>query len=122
MKQPPPGKNKGQITAVEDETDRFMNTALLHPGFLGYLKAKYGCDYVLFVNEMDLDNDLGMDPYNYGGKEEYQRSAVVHWTMFDASNSTRIAAGKVKANFPNTSNTTKKIIDGPFKTLTAAIY
>lgn len=117
-----PGIQKGQVQTSVDETDKFMNTVLLSPNLLGYLKNKYGVEYVVFFNEVDLENDLGTDPYNLQGKEDFTRSVVAHWTIFNTTDGKRIAMGKTKSNFSSTNNSPKKIIDGTFSTITKAIY
>lgn len=117
-----PGIQKGQVQTTEDETDKFMNTVVLSPNMMGYLKKKYGADYVVFFNEIDIDNDLGADPYNLQGKEDFTRSAIAHWTIFSTADGKRIAMGKTKSNFSSNTNTPKKIIDGTFSTISKAIY
>lgn len=116
-----PGVQKGQIQTTEDETDKFMNTVVLSPNMLGYLKKKYGADYVIFLNEVDMANELGADPYNIQGKQDYQRSVVLHYTVFNTGDGKRVAAGKTKTTFAATINSPKKIIDGAYKTVSSAI-
>ena len=116
------GVSKGQIEATTDETDKFMNTVIISPNLLAYLKKKYAVEYVVFINEVDMDNDLAADPYNYQGKEDFKRLVIMHWTIFNATDGKRIAMGKSKANFSSTTNTPKKIIDGSFATIGNAMY
>lgn len=117
-----PGVQKGQIQTAEDEVDKFMNTVILSPNLLGYLKNKYGVEYVVFINEVDIANDLGADPYNLQGKEDFTRSVIAHYTIFNTTDSKRIAMGKTKTNFSSTTNTPKKIIDGSFSTISKAVF
>jgi hypothetical protein len=116
------GIQKGQVQTTEDEVDKFMNTIVLSPNLLGYLKKKYGADYVIFINEMDMDNDLGADPYNLGGAEEFKRSAIAHWTIFNTTDGKRVAMGKTKSTFSSSLKTTKKISDAAFPSIAQAIY
>src|SRR5665213_247134 len=99
------GIKKGQVEATDDDVEKFMNTIILSPNLLAYLKKKYGAEYVIFINEVDLDNDLAADPYNYQGKQEFNRIATMHWTIFNSTDGKRVAAGKTKANFLSTTNT-----------------
>jgi hypothetical protein len=116
------GVNKGQIEATTDETDKFMNTIIISPNLLGYLKKKYSVDYVVFINEIDMDNDLAGDPLNTQHKEDFNRTVVMHWTIFNATDGKRVAMGKNKTYFSSTSNSPKKIIDGSFSTIANAMY
>jgi hypothetical protein len=115
------GVQKGQIAVQSDESDKFMNTIVLNPNLLSYLKKKYNADYVLFLNEVDIENDLGSDPSNLMGKTDFNRSVVLHWTMFKAEDGKRVAMGKNKSTFASTNNSPKKIIEGSFATLSKAI-
>jgi hypothetical protein len=115
------GVQKGQVVAQTDEADKFMNTIVLSPNLLAYLKKKYGADYVLFLNEVDMDNELGSDPSNLQGKTEYNRSVVLHWTMFKTADGKRVAMGKNRSTFLSTTNSPKKIIDGAFSNIAKAI-
>lgn len=115
------GVQKGQVVAPTDETEKFMNTVILYPKLMAYLKKKYGADYVLFLNEVDIDNDLGADPNNMMGKTDYNRLVTMHWTMFSTADSKRVAMGKTRGRFASTTNTPKKIIEGCFSTVAKSI-
>jgi hypothetical protein len=115
------GVQKGQIAVQTDETEKFMNTIVLNPNLLAYLKKKYNADYVLFLNEVDMENDLGTDPSNLMGKTDYNRLVALHWTMFKTEDGKRVAMGKSKAKFPSTNNSPKKIIETCFATLSKSI-
>src|SRR6185436_12525286 len=114
--------SKGQIEATTDETDKFMNTIILSPNMLAYLKKKYSVDYVVFLNEVDLDNDLAGDPLNTEHKDDYKRTVVLHWTIFNTTDGKRVAMGKNKTYFSSTANSPKKIIDSAFPGVTSAMY
>jgi hypothetical protein len=116
------GVSKGQIEATTDETDKFMNTVIISPNLLEYLKKKYGVEYVVFINEVDMDNDLSADPYNFQGKQDFKRIVTVHWTIFNTTDGKRVAMGKNKASFSSTTNNPKKISDVAFATIGNAMY
>jgi hypothetical protein len=118
----PTGVQKGQIAVATDDQEKFMNTVIMSPNLLEYLKKKYKCDYVVFVNELDLKNELGEDPYNTAGAQEFKRSATVHYTIVATSTSKRVASGKAKALFTNKQNKPQKIIDGTFKAVAKIIF
>lgn len=116
------GIKNGQVQVEMQEGEKFMNTVVLSPNLLDHLKKIYKCEYVVFLNQMDLQNELGTDPYNTGGATDYKRSASLHWTIFSTSTKKRVAMGKNKATFSNTLKTTKKIMDASFATIAKAVY
>jgi hypothetical protein len=116
------GIKNGQVQVEQQEGEKFMNTIVVSPNLLPHLKKIYKCEYVIFLNQLDIQNDFGSDPYNTAGSTDFKRNAVLHWTIFSTRTGTRIAMGKTKAQFANTINTTKKIIDGAFSTVSKAVY
>jgi hypothetical protein len=108
---PNPNLKNGQLQTQEQEGEKFMNAAVFSPNLLGYLKKKYNADYVIFLNQFDLGNDLGSDPYNIQQRTDYKRKAILHWTIFSSSTGKRVAMGKTSATFVNTLNSPKKIIE-----------
>ena len=115
------GIQKGQVAVQADETDKFMNTIILNPNLLAYLKKKYSADYVLFLNEVDMENDLGSDPSNLMGKTEFNRIVTLHWTMFKVEDGKRVAMGKSKSTFGSATNSPKKIIESTFAVISKSI-
>lgn len=116
------GIKNGEVQVQQQEGEKFMNTLIVSPNLLGHLKKVYKCEYVVFLNQMDLQNDLGSDPYNTQGNTDFKRTAALHWTIFSTRTGLRVAMGKTKAQFSNTYNTTKKIIDSAFSTVSKAVY
>jgi len=116
------GIKNGQIQVEEKEGDKFMNTVLISPNLMEHLRKIYNCDYVIFLNQMDIQNDLGSDPLNTAGATEFNRSAALHWTIFNALTGKRVAMGKSKGSFANSVNTPKKIIEGAFTSVSKAVY
>lgn len=117
-----PGIQKGQVAVESDDAEKFMNTIVLAPTLLAYLKKKYNADYVLFLNEVDMDNDLGSDPYNTMGKTDFNRIVALHWTMMNTTDGKRVAMGKSAGKFTADTNSPKKIIDSSFSTVSKAIF
>jgi hypothetical protein len=116
------GIKNGQIAVEQQEGEKFMNAVLLSPNLLDHLKKAYKCEYVVFLNQLDMQNDLGSDPYNTSGTTDFKRSASLHWTIFSTSTKKRVAMGKNKALFSNTHKTTKKIMDASFGLVSKAVY
>lgn len=116
------GIKNGQVQVDMQEGEKFMNTVVLSPNLLGHLKKIYKCEYVIFLNQLDMQNDLGSDPYNTTGATDFKRSAALHWTIYSTATGKRVAMGKNKAMFANTLKTTKKIIDASFGVVSKAVY
>ncbi|MGL4596767.1 MAG: hypothetical protein ACRCYO_04530 [Bacteroidia bacterium] len=113
--------SKGQIQTQEAEGEKFMNAVVFSPNLLSFLKKKYNADYVIFLNQFDLVNDFGDDPYNLQQRTDYKRKAVLHWTIFATATSKRVAMGKSSGSVANTSNNPKKIIEAVGPTIGKAI-
>ncbi len=116
------GIKNGQVQVEQQEGEKFMNTVLLSPNLLDHLRKAYKCEYVVFLNQLDMQNDFGTDPYNTTGMTDFKRSSSLHWTIFNTSTKKRVAMGKNKALFPNTHKTTKKIMDASFGVVSKAVY
>jgi hypothetical protein len=116
------GIKNGQVQVEMQEGEKFMNTVILSPNLLEHLKRTYKCEYVVFLNQLDMQNDLGSDPYNTAGTTDFKRSAALHWTIYSTSTKKRIAMGKSKATFANNLKTTKKIMDASFGVVSKAVY
>lgn len=116
------GIKNGEVQVQQQEGEMFMNTVILSPNLLDHLKKIYHCEYVVFLNQMDMQDELGSDPFNTAGNTDYKRSVILHWTIFSTRSENRVAMGKTKALFANTINTPKKIIDGAFSTISKAVY
>ena len=116
------GIKNGEVQVDMQEGEKFMNTIVVSPNLLPHLKKNYKCEYVIFLNQLDLQNDLGSDPYNTQGTTDFKRLAVLHWTIYSTRTGKRVAMGKNKAQYANTVNTTRKIIDGAFVTLSKAVF
>lgn len=119
---PSGGVKNGQVQAQSAQGDRFMNVRMNNNEVLEMLKTKYNAQYVIFVNQLDLKNDLGSDPYNLNGTQTFKRSAVIHFTVFSTATSKRIAAGKVKSEFANTDNTPRAVIQKAFPSLIRQVH
>lgn len=116
------GIKNGEIQVQQQEGEKFMNTLVVSPNLLPHLRKIYKCEYVIFLNQLDMQNELGTDPFNTVGSTDFKRSATLHWTIFSTRTNNRVAMGKNKATYANTVNTTKKIIDGAFATISKAVY
>lgn len=116
------GIKNGQVQVEQQEGEKFMNATILSPNLLDHLKKVYKCEYVVFLNQLDMQNDLGTDPYNTAGTTDFKRSTSLHWTIYSATTKKRVAMGKNKATFSNTFKTTKKISEASFGVVSKAVY
>lgn len=104
------GIKNGQI-AVEINTDKkFMNTKLTNVEILPYLTKKYKTDYFVFINELDIKNN--MDSYDISS-DTYQREVLVHYSILDNSGKI-ITAGISTSSFSSKINDPKKIVSLTF--------
>lgn len=111
------GIKNGQL-AVEINTDkRFMNTKVTDPELLTYLHQKYGTELFVFINELDIKNDMGS--YDIAS-DTYQRTVFVHYSIIDKSAKT-IASGIEKSNFSSKVNNPKRIVSQSFTPIATAI-
>jgi len=116
------GIKNGQVQVEQQEGEKFMNTIILSPNLLPHLRKIYHCEYVIFLNQLDMQNELGSDPFNTTNSTDFKRSATLHWTVFSTATGKRVAMGKSKATFSNTLKTTRKIMDAAFGTVSKAVY
>lgn len=116
------GVKNGQIAVQSDDVEKFMNTIVLSPDLLGYFKKKYNVDYILFFNEIDIENDFGLDPYNLQGKVEFNRNVNLHWTIFNVEDGKRVAMGKSNGKFLSSANSPKAIVEGAFKNISKSVF
>lgn len=116
-KPPPSGTKNGQVQAVTPDGDRFMNVRLLNQSAMDLMKNKYKAQYVIFINQVDLKNELGADPYNLNGAQVFKRMAVLHFTIYSTATGKRTAAGKVSSAFANTDNAPRVIIQKAYPSL-----
>lgn len=116
------GIKNGQIQVEQQEGEKFMNAVIISPNLLDHLKKTYKCEYVVFLNQLDMQNELGSDGFNTAGSTDFKRSSALHWTIFSTTTKKRIAMGKNKATFSNTLKTTRKIMDASFGLVSKAVY
>ena len=105
----------GQIVAHYNNTPRFMNTVIKDNKLLPYLSKKYGTDLFVFINEMDIENDLS-DPYKVA-ENNYNRILKFHYTMYDFHGHV-VSMGVVSTTFPSTENKVGSIVQNYFPLIT----
>ncbi len=97
----------GQIISKQTSAPRFMNVAIKDPALLPYLNQKYGTDLFVFLNEMDIVNDLS-DPYKVA-ENNYDRILKFHYTVYNHKGQI-LNKGIISTPFPSTENSVNGII------------
>ena len=83
-----------------------MNTKLTNVEVIEYLNKKYLSEYFVFINELDIKNN--MDSYDIN-TDTYQREVTVHYSILDKTGKT-ISAGVATSSFSSKENNPKKIV------------
>jgi hypothetical protein len=99
------GIKNGQLEVEMSPDKKFMNTKLNDKEVLPYLHKKYQAAYFVFINELDIKNDLT----SYDMTQDlYQREMTVHYSILDQTGKT-LAAGVATTRFSSKENNPKKI-------------
>lgn len=104
--------DQGEVVAVPDNVERFMNTKIHNPNLFYYLSDTYGCDLFIFINQLDLEKEA---PKSMTGLDanDYLRKIKVHYSVFDISGEL-LNAGAVVTYFDTKTNDLNGIINGYF--------
>ena len=111
------GISNGQITVQQNNDKKFMNTKLTNSEVLSYLNKKYLSEYFIFVNELDIKND--MNSYDIS-TDTYQREVIVHYSILDKTGKT-VTAGIATSRFSSKENNPKKIVSQCFSPIATYI-
>ncbi len=111
------GVSNGQITVEQSSDKKFMNTKLTNVEMLAYLNKKYQSEYFVFINQLDIKND--MNSYDIAS-DTYQREVVVHYSILDLNGKT-INAGIATSRFSSKENNPKKIVSQCFSPIASYI-
>lgn len=111
------GISNGQITVEQNDDTKFMNTTLPNTDVLSYLNKKYLSEYFIFINELDIRND--MTSYVIA-TDTYQREVTVHYSIIDTKGQT-INAGIATSRFSSKENNPKKIVSQCFAPIASYI-
>jgi hypothetical protein len=111
------GIKNGEIAVEVSDDKKFMNTKLTNTEALTYLNKKYKSEYFIFINELDIKND--MNSYNMA-EDVYQREIVVHYSILDRAGKT-VNAGVSTARFTSKENNPKKISSQCFSVIATNI-
>ena len=104
------GIKDGQLAVEMSTENKFTNIILNDPQALTYLSTKYKAAYFIFINQLDIKNDV--NTYNIT-TDTYQRKVDVHYTILDKTGKL-ITAGIASSGFSSKENNPKKIVAQSF--------
>lgn len=113
---PEPGNEQQEVYSNEE---RYMNTTIINPNLFNFLGSKYESDYYVFVNQLDITDEVGSDSYSYA-KNNHMRRIKVHYTIFDKLGN-QVYGGASIAYFPGKVNDLNGIIKGYFPAVAKGI-
>ncbi len=111
------GIKNGEIAVEMNNDKKFMNTKITNTELLSYLHKKYSADYFIFINELDIKNDI--NSYDIT-QDIYQREITVHYSILDKTSKT-ITAGIATSRFSSRENAPKKIVAQNFSPVSTYI-
>jgi hypothetical protein len=103
QKQPESNTTNGEITTQRITEERYMQTTITNNNLLQTLVNTYQVDGVIFINQIDLLNNIVTD-----GSGKHNRLLKVHYTIYD-TNGNIIQSGAEKTYFPANVNSVDKI-------------
>lgn len=113
-----PKTQNGQLTVATNDQKKFMNTRITNPNLLETLHKKYGTELFVFINQLDLKNDI--DNTGRVGAGNYERIAGVHYSIYDLSGKL-LNSGLAIKRFPATTNNPNKIVNSYFSGIAETI-
>ncbi len=112
-KGPDPGTRieRGQIISVPDEREFITKAKTYNPILFDSINAKYGANYYLFINELNILNAVN-DQRQFEA-DDYKRVIKVHYTVFDSTGAELFSLIK-KRYFSSRENDLRAIITDHF--------
>lgn len=103
--QPEPGARieRGEVVAITDDREKFMNTVLLNPSLPAKLSESLSVSSLFFVNQLDIE----MAPT---GGTTNDRKLVIHFTWMDDSGKV-IQAGKLVHEYASIDRSLKHMLE-----------
>jgi hypothetical protein len=109
----------GQIVGNTLSGKRFMNRVISNPKSIEVIHKKYGTEYFVFINQMDMGPADEIDQ-NDISNETYNREIKVHYTIIDKTGK-EIDSGIASATFPYKLKKAEMIINKTFPTIAQKI-
>jgi hypothetical protein len=108
---------EGQIKTESSGANQFMNIKINDTEMLSYLHKKYGANYILFVNQLDIKSLS--ETYSLE-TDSYQREVTLHYSLIDYQGKIMVA-GIATARFSSKENNPKKIVQQCFGNIASSI-
>ena len=102
---------KGQLKVEQDQRPKFMNIKIKNDTLMRYLSEKYGADNFLFLNQLDISNDLS--DYVANANKTYSRVVKVHYTILNKKGK-QFFSGIATSKFSAKTNDPQVIINKNF--------
>ncbi len=71
---------EGEIKSWYDKKERFMNVQVYNDELIPFLVEKYECDYILFINQLDIKV---MRDVNRDNGQTWARRIMIHFSLLD---------------------------------------
>lgn len=113
------GIKNGQITGNSQSGNRFMNRIISNPKSVDVIHKKYGSEFLIFINQMDIGPAAGTDQ-NDIMNESFNREIKVHYTILD-KNGKELDSGAASATFPYKKKKAGAIIGDTFPAIAQKI-
>ena len=114
-----PKVQNGQLAVTTNDQKKFMNTKITNPKLLATLNRTYGAEIFIFINELDIKNNIDNSTKTAMGT--YERIAGVHYSIYDLDGKL-LDSGLATKGFPSTANNPNKIVNSYFSDIAQTIY
>lgn len=109
----------GQIITGDGTVDKYMARTIVKKNVLDYCEEKYKAGLFLFINQLDLMNEPGVDWTQFSNKN-YNRVIRVHFSIYN-KNEKELYSGVATTLFPAETNDIRDIIANHFTEAAAQI-
>lgn len=113
------GTQNGQIIGNSQTGNRYMNRIVSNPNVIDVIHKKYGAEYFIFINQMDIGPAPNTDQ-NDIMNENFNREIKVHYTILD-KNGKELNSGIAAANFPFKKKKANSIVNDCFPSIAQKI-
>lgn len=88
----------GELQTYYDEKQRFMDVVVVNDDLVPYLVDSYDCDYLLFINELDIQV---LRDHNRDNGQAWGRMVKVHYSILDREGNSVYASAAYLQYAPN---------------------
>jgi hypothetical protein len=106
------GNNNAPPRQEYQQEERYMNTTVINPNLFTYLAGRYEADMFVFINQLDITEEIKDAGYSYA-KNANLRRLKVHYTVFTISGE-QVYGGASIVYFPGKVNDLNGLINDYF--------